>query len=352
MTISTCYGCILMLLPVLLMTSSCKRQGEGDALDQSVHFIAVDGHVTLSFRSDQPLQCEVLVTNEIRQCEKAAGSTRTWHSHLGMLDPRHRHEAVLNITVEGGEHIQRTYTWHGTHSRPRYNYLFRLNKPLLTAETVRLGAGTSPPATSPQLGCRSGAAAGKIPKNIEEAFEITEMTTSGFGTASASYHKHNHRYVRLNYEDFERGQAWNFRYVLDNEEMLFALRSPALLGAVTVNSEHNVPLIDTLMGRLDEGKVTNSKPAEITWRIDNPTAEMLLNISVIGDDKGKRGECVADPKEGRMELNREFLQQLPAGKYTMLVQLRSTQRVNISGEHTALWLVDAYDWRHGVFEKL
>ena len=191
-----------------------------------------------------------------------------------------------------------------------------------------------------------------ILKNIEAPFGIAELTTRGFGESTAERHIRNSGYVRLNYEKFAHGKEWGFRYVFEDGETLFALRPPALLLGVTANSDHNVSLTDKLTGRRGSGKVSNRTPVEVTWQIDNPTAEMRLSIFITSDDKDTQGKCFADPKDERMELDRDFLQQLPAGKYTMLVQLHSTQRVGIFGAMATSWLVDTYDWRQGTFEKL
>ena len=348
------YNCFSLILLIFLpLASNCKRVGRiQDQLDRSVQFIAVDGNVTFSFRSEKSLlQCEVLVADTSYTCNKLEVSEQIWQAQLGQLDPDTEHRAVLNIKFDDtGESSSRTYHWRGKSGKTQNDYRFKLNMPLLTAEMVRLEMeGEEMPAFT--YGCRVSTKANSIAKNIEAPLGITELTTSGFGEATAEYHKRNNKYIRLLYEKFATEQKWHFRYVLDQNETLFTLFPPALLGAVIVNSEVNVPLSDSLTGKRDAGKIGNNEPVEITWRIDNPSQEMLLSISMTSDDKETRGDCIANPKDEKMEIGEDFLQQLPAGKYTMLVQLRSTQQVSVYGATVAAWLVDAYDWRHGVFAK-
>ena len=355
----TCFGAsqrgglVFILFGFLPFVGSCKIQSDKqDALDRSVQFIAVDGVVTFSFRSESPLQCDVLVGDTVQACSKPEGSEVTWQVQLGVLDPEQKHKVVLNIQPEGGgEASQRTYTWRGGKQAQR-DYRLKLNIPLLTAEAVRVEGMATPEKVAVESGCRIESADGKVLKNIEAPFGIAELTTRGFGEAMAERHTRNSGYVRLNYAKLARGQEWGFRYVLEEGETLFTLKPPALLRGVMANSDHNVSLADTLAGRSESGKVSNRTPVEVTWQIDNPTAEMRLSIFVTSDDKDTQGKCFADPKDERMELDREFLQQLPAGRYTMLVQLHSIQRVSVFGAMATSWLVDTYDWRQGAFEKL
>ena len=347
-------GCFtLILFSFLPFVGNCKIQSDTrDALDRSVQFIAVDDKVTFSFHSEQPIQCSVVVSNTVQTCGKPEGSEVTWQAKLGTLDPEKEHEVVLYIQPEGGgEASQRTYKWRAGAKAER-DYRLKLNIPLLTAEAVRVRDMSIPEKAKIERGCRIEAAGGKVLKNIEAPFGIANLTTKGFGEATAERHTRNNGYVRLNYETLTREQEWNFRYVLEAGETLFALKPPALLREVTTDSDHNVALVDTLTGKRAIGKVSSRTPVAIKWQIDNPTPEMRLSIFVTSDDKDTQGKCFADPKDKHMELDREFLQQLPAGRYTMLVQLHSTQRVGISGAMSASWLVDTYDWRQGAFEKL
>lgn len=355
----TCYdssqsSCLVLILFIFLpFIGNCKIQGDTrDALDRSVQFISVDGMVTLSFRSESPLQCDVLVGDTAQACSKPEGSEMTWQARLGALDPEQAHKVELHIRPEGGDKSsQRTYTWRAGKQAQR-DYRLKLNIPLLTAEAVRVEGMSMPDPTTDKFGCSIESSEGKVLKNIEAPFIIADLTTRGFGETSAERHARNSGYVRLNYEKFAREQEWNFRYVVEEGETLFTLKPPALLRGVTANSDHNVSLVDTLTGRQGAGKVSNRTPVEVTWQIDNPTTEMHLSIFVTSDDKDTQGKCFADPKDERMELDKEFLQQLPAGRYTMLVQLQSTQKVGIFGSTSTSWLVDTYDWRQGAFEKL
>ena len=344
---------VLILFSSLPFVGNCKIQRDTrDALDRSVQFISADGEVTFSFRADFPLQCDVIIGDTAQVCRKPQGSEVTWQAQLGTLDPEQEHKVVLHIRPEGGgESSQRTYTWRGRKQAQR-DYRLKLNIPLLTAEAVRVEGMSVPKLPATEFGCRIESAEGKVLSNIEAPFGLAELTTRGFGEATAERHTRNSGYVRLHYEKFTREQEWSFRYVEKEGEMLFSLKPPALLRGVTASSEHDVALVDTLAGRHETGKVSSRMPVELTWQIDNPTAEMRLSIFMTSDDEDTQGKCFANPEDKRMELGREFLQQLPAGRYTMLVQLRSIQRVSISGSTTASWLVNTYDWRQGAFEKL
>lgn len=344
---------VLILFGFSPFVGNCKIQRDArDALDRSVQFISADGVVTLSFRADFPLQCEVTIGDTTQECHKPQGSEVTWQAQLGKLDPEQEHKVVLHIRPEGGgESSQRTYTWRGGRQTQR-DYRLKLNIPLLTAEVVRVEGMTVPEPLATEFGCRIESAQGKVLSNIEAPFGLAALSTRGFGEATAERHTRNSGYVRLNYEKFTREQEWSFRYVEKEGEMLFALKPPALLRGVTASSESDVALVDTLAGRREAGKVSSRTPVEITWQIDNPTAEMRLSIFVTSDDEDTQGKCFANPEDTRMELGREFLQQLPAGRYTMLVQLRSTQRVGIFGSTASSWLLNTYDWRQGAFEKL
>ena len=354
----TCYGagyggCLfLILFSFLPFIVNCKIQsGQQDALDRSVQFISVDGVVTFAFRSESALQCSVVAGDTSYACSKPAGSETTWQARLGTLDPEPEPQVVLNMQPEGGEARRRTYTWHGE-QRGERDFRFKLNIPLTTAEIVQVEGMAVPVHTAAERGCRVVSSEDKIIKNAEVPFGITELTTDGFGEALAQYHTRNTRYVRLNYATFAREQEWGFRYVLEGDETLFTLRPPALLREVIANSENKIALVDTLTGRRETGKISNRTPVEVVWQIDNPIPKMRLSIFITSDDKDTQGKCFADPKDERMELDRKFLQQLPAGKYTMLVQLHATQRVDITGALSASWLIDTYDWRRGMFEKL
>ncbi len=347
-------GCLVAILFIFLpFVGNCKvQQDRRDALDRSVQFISADGMISLSFQAEYPLQCDVLVGDTAQACSKPEGSEITWQAQLGRLDPGQEHEVVLNIRPEGGgEPSQRTYKWRAGQQAQR-DYRLKLNMPLLTAEAVRVESMTVPEVAAPKSGCHIESAEAKVIKNIEAPFGLADFSTRGFGEARAERHTRNSAYVRLNYKKFTREQEWNFRYVMEEGETLFTLKPPAQLQGVIANSERNVALVDTLTGKHETGKVSSRAAVEVTWQIDSPTTEMRLSISVTSDDKDTQGRCFADPKEERMELDREFLQQLPAGRYTMLVQLHSTQRVGIFGSTATSWLVDAYDWRQGAFEKL
>ncbi len=330
--------------------SNCKVQSRrGDALDSSVQFISVDGAVTFAFRSELALQCDVVMDNTSYACNKPAASKSTWQAQLGKLDPARRQELVLHLRPEGGEASQRTYTWRGVR-RGEHDFRLKLNVPLMTAEVVQVEGMPMPEHAATVSGCRATSGGDEVFKHAAVPFGITELATVGFGEASARYHAHDANYVRLNYEDFADEQEWDFRYVLAEIETLFTLKPPARLRAVSIDGGHgDFALVGTLMTQRRLGKV--NAPVEVRWKIANPTPKMRLSISFTGDDKGAQGECFADPKDGRMELDGEFLQQLPAGDYTMLVQLHSTQRVDIFGTVSASWLVDAHDWRQGTIAK-
>lgn len=344
---------VLILLSFCVFLSNCKKQGRPqDALDRSVQFIAVDGFATFSFRSEAAAQCEVMWANTSYECKKPTDSTLTWQAPLGEFNPKQAPRVRLNLLLaDSDKPLSRIYTWRSVGARLKYDYRFKLNIPLATAELVRVEMPL-PAIESPPTGCQMVTTAERIVRNIEVPFAITELTTSGFGVASAAHHRRDNRYVRLNYDKFTHEQELSFRYVLENKETIFTLRPPAMLQAVTANSEHNVLLVDTLVRRRGGGKVSNRNPVEVTWQVNNPTPEMRLSIFITSDDKDTQAKCFADPKEERMELAREFLQQLPTGNYTLLVQLHSTQRVGIAGTPNTVWLVDTYDWRQGAFEKL
>ena len=344
---------VLILLSFCVFLANCKKQERTpDELDRSVQFIAVDGFATFSFRSETASQCEVIWANTSYECKKPTGSMVTWQAPLGEFDPKQRPRVELHLLLaDRGEPLRRTYIWRQVGARLKYDYRVKLNIPLATAELVRVEM-PMPAIESPKTGCQMVATGERIVRNMEVPFAITELTTSGFGAASAAHHRRDNRYVRLNYDEFTHEQDLSFRYVLENKETIFALRPPATFQAVAANSEHSVPLVDTLVRRRRGGKVGNSSPLEVTWQINNPTPKMRLSIFITSDDKDTQAKCFADPKEERMKLEHAFLQQLPTGNYSLLVQLHSTQRVGIAGTPNTSWLVDTYDWRQGAFEKL
>ena len=349
----TCYSanCLFLISFVFsLFIANCKIQsGQKDALDRSVQFISVDGVVTFAFRSELALQCSVVAGDTSYTCSKPEGSQTTWQARLGELEQGQK--VVLHMQPEGGEAQQRTYTWRERKQSQR-DFRLKLNIPLTTAEIVQVEDMAVPDSDTDASGCQVEASEDKVLKNAEIPFSVNELATSGFGEAAAQYHTRNTRYVRLNYATFAREQEWGFRYMLEDAETLFTLHPPALLQGVTASSEQDVELVDTLRRQRRKGKVSNRTPVEVTWQLGNPSPKMRLSILITSDDKDTQAKCFADPKDERMKLDREFLQQLPAGSYTMLVQLHATQRVTIAGSMSASWLVDTYDWRQGMFEKL
>lgn len=350
----------VLVLFIFCSLNGCKRKvvGEADALSRSVEFVSVNGATKFTFRSPEGTECEVILsgdTDSSRRCRKAEYGRDIYYANLGSLETDKIYGIHLKVwekdkTEEDGS--RHDFTYHPDKIEVDRDYRFKLNIPLHTAETFRSGAPSFQEQKT-DFGCSLSDIEAKPGANSEKPFGISSLITLGFGEAKAQVHLRDNRYVSLSYQEFDREQKWNFIYRFEGQETWFSLAQPPVFSSLTIDAYRNIPLHAGLMDRGEEGKVRNQGGMRLEWQIANPLAhKMVLNVSLVSDDKGVLGECFADPDEGKMQVDEGFLRKLPVGAYTILIQLASIQRVIVAGQTNWAWQVTSYDWRQGAFKKL
>lgn len=343
----------LLLTLALLAMATCKKTGNSQRsiLDKDVQLIDVDGMTALSFRSSEATNCRVTVDNSyVYNCENQPQDKGYLNlANLGSLQEK-EHAVVLEFWQEGqtvAEADRRTYTYHQAEEIDS-NYSLRLDLPLKTAEVHRT---TSISDLAETTGCQVSESVTKVHEHSEQQPELAIFFTKGFADAKANPHRHNRKYLRLQYRKFSTDDNWNYYYQDSEQESYFVVKPPAIFTEVTVNGGQGIVLTSNLQGYRELGKLSAGNELAFAWKLKNITDKMVLTISLVSDDKQVSARCLSDPKQQEIRLDKALLQKLPAGNYSLLVQVSSWQQVTVQGIKNTRWLVVGYDWRYARLEK-
>ena len=333
--------------------ATCKKTGtsQRSILDKDVQLVDVDGVTTLSFRSPEATDCQVTVDDAyLYKCENQPQDEGHLNiANLGSLQEE-MHSVVLEFWSDGqtvADAKRRTYTYYQAEEIDR-NYNLRLDLPLKTAEVYRTTSLTDLAEAS---GCQVNKNVAKPPEHSEQQPELEIFFTKGFADAKAVSHRHNRKYLRLQYRKFSPTDNWNYHYKDTEQKSYFVVKPPATFAELTVTGGQGIVLTSNLQGYQEKGKLSASNELAFSWKLKSTTDKMMLTISLVSDDKQVSARCLSDPQQQEMLLDKALLQKLPAGNYSLLVQVSSWQQVTVQGMKNVRWLVVGYDWRYARLEK-
>ena len=342
-----------MIITLALATATCKKTGSSQRsiLDKNVQLIDVDGTTTLVFKSPEASNCQVTVDDSyLYNCEKQQQEEGHINlANLGSLQDQ-MHRLVLEFWQDGqtaAEAERRTYTYYQAEEIDS-NYNLRLDIPLKTAEVYRT---TSLPDLAEASGCQVSKNVTKTIEHSEQQPELDIFFTKGFADAKAEDHRHNRKYLRLKYQKFSPTNNWNYYYEDAEQKTYFIIKPPATIAELTVTGGQGIVLTSNLQGYREKGKLSANNELAFNWKLKNTTDKMVLTISLVSDDKQVSARCLSDLQQQEMRLDKALLQKLPAGNYSLLVQVLSWQQVTVQGMKNVKWLVVGYDWRYARLEK-
>lgn len=346
---------LFLLVTLALAVTTCKKTGGGGQrsnLDKDVQLVDVDGATSLSFRSSDPVYCQVTVDDSyLYHCEGQSRDKEHLNlASIGSLQEK-MHTVVLETWQEGqtvADAERRSYVYYREVEIDR-SYSLRLDFPLKTAEVYR--AASLPDLAPGSVGCQISNDVGDFAEHSEQQPELSVFYTKDFADAKAVPHRHNRKYLRLQYRKFTADDRWSYYYEDGEQPTNFAVKPPATFTEVAVVGGQELVLTSSLQGYRELGKLSAGNELTFSWQLKNATDRMALTISLVSDDKQVSARCLSDPKEREMQLDKAFLQKLPAGSYSLLVQVLSWQHVTVQGTKNVKWLVVGYDWRYARLEK-
>ena len=325
---------------LVVFVANCKRTHIPSPIIEGERYARVGDNVAITMYYPDKSTCKVVVADVARKCEKLEQKKFAFYSQLGTLSKGRTHKIELQIDRES-----KTLYYRYRKAKSRNSFHLRLDIPSKTAELLR---------TQTPLKSSSSVANCKITKreniSIYKAVPLSlqRMATLGFAVASASSHPRNENFARIRYKEFNDEQ-WDFFYVESEYPTRFILPKPAIIESAEFAG---ISLTNSL--RADEEKHSNLQQGDTPqahWEITDHYPNMELTLTITSDDRETIGRCYLKPEQETMTLNKEFWNKLKQGKYTVRMQLRSFQRVEVQGGDTALWKIDAYDWRYGFFNK-
>ena len=172
-----------LLLTLALAMATCKKTGNSQrsVLDKDVQLIDVDGVTALSFRSSEPIDCQVTVDGSyVYNCKNQPLDEGYLNlANLGSLQDK-SHDVVLDFWQKGqtvAEAERRTYTYYQADEIDS-NYSLRLDIPLRTAEVHQ--ANSLPEIALEEHGCQINKSVTSLPEHSEQQPELAIFFTKGF----------------------------------------------------------------------------------------------------------------------------------------------------------------------------
>ncbi len=184
--------------------------------------------------------------------------------------------------------------------------------------------------------------------------KLSKLSTRGLASANGANHPFNVDMQQLTFETLQFGDKWEITYELGNTS--YRLLAPQLnyfenFVVTGLRSQELGPV--NLQAPSTAIALNSNSSLGFSWKLSKVGSnEQVLMLFEAQKDKSHQVLCVFDAKEGKGQLDFSGLSKDIAGNINLSIYLEQRLFIPVEGGSSHSWLIQAYDWRHTVLNKI
>ena len=188
---------------------------------------------------------------------------------------------------------------------------------------------------------------------------ISNLSSTGFATGPATVHPSFNNYLQQFFESYDLQMTFNLAFKAQPEkiDLQFSSDPPARITAMNIKTPTLYQIGGSAQRKLTT-KETNIKyegnSLSISWIARKVPKKSPSNIVLKLESKSADNSyyCVLDTSKSNDIIQKEFLRNIPSGKYDLTIILESFQFISRTSPNFTPWIIISNDWRWAIFEKI